>query len=117
VGPTCRRRDEKEKGKGRAVGRRGSWAGPPGPNRAGRAFVFFLFLFQTSFSNPFSTQIQIKLLQTFLKNFIDFRDHTSNQKPCKPKDDAHTLVVSKFIKLSLIFLEPNLNSNLISLNP
>jgi hypothetical protein len=104
-------------------GRGERWAGGEvglgrlGQIEPGALLFFFLFLFQTAFSNPFSTQIQIKLLQTFLKNFIDFRDHTSNQKPCKPKDDAHTLVVSKFIKLSLIFLEPNLNSNLISLNP
>jgi hypothetical protein len=54
------------------VGRRGSWVGPPGPKGVWGAFVFFLFLFQTSFSNPFSTQIQIKLLQTFHKYFIDF---------------------------------------------
>jgi hypothetical protein len=81
--------------------------------------VLFLFLFfQTSFSNHFSSQIQFKLFQTLLKNFIDLLETTqATKKPCKPTDDAHTLVVSRFIKLSLIFLELNLNSNLISLNP
>jgi hypothetical protein len=80
VGSACRRRCEKEKGKGGAVGRLGSWVGPPGLNRAGRAFVFFSFFFQTSFSNSFSTQIQIKLLQTFLKYFIDFLETTQATK-------------------------------------
>jgi hypothetical protein len=42
--------------------------------------------------------------QTFSQEFYKFfRNHTSNQKPCKPTDDAQTLVVSKFIKLYLIF--------------
>jgi hypothetical protein len=48
---------------------------------AGAGFCFFfLFLFQTSFSNHFSTQIQIKLFQTFLKNFIDFLETTQATK-------------------------------------
>jgi hypothetical protein len=42
--------------------------------------LLFFFLFQTSFSNPFSTQIQIKLLQTSLKNFIDFLETTQATK-------------------------------------
>jgi hypothetical protein len=61
----------------------GRWADARGRlgRKGGRgAFVFFLFLFQTSFSNPFSTQIQIKLLQTFLKNFIDFLETTQATK-------------------------------------
>jgi hypothetical protein len=67
-------------------------------------FSFFLFPFQTSFSNHFSFQIQIKPFQTFSQEFYKlFRNHTSNQKPCKPTDDAQTLVVSRFIKLHLIF--------------
>jgi hypothetical protein len=92
------------------------WAGRGvGLGRLGRkgrvlAFVFFLFFFQTPFSNHFSTLNQIKLFLNFSQEFYRlFRDHTSNQKPCKPNDDAHTLVVSKFIKLSLIFLELNFN--------
>jgi hypothetical protein len=72
---------EKEKGKGRVVGRRGKlgWAAWAERGVWG-AFVFFLFLFQTLFSNPFSTQIQIKLLQTFLKNFIGFLETTQATK-------------------------------------
>jgi hypothetical protein len=82
---------------------------------AGVGFVFFFpnFIFK-SFFNSNSNQTFANFSQEFYRLF---RDHTSNQKPCKPNDDAHTLVVSKFINLSLIFLELNLISNLISLNP
>jgi hypothetical protein len=67
----------KRKGKGGAVGRRGSELGRLGRMGGRGAFCFFFFsLFQTSFSNPFSTQIQIKLLQIFLKNLIDFLETT-----------------------------------------
>jgi hypothetical protein len=93
---------EKEKREGE-VGRRGtvSWAGRPGWADGEQVrFSFFSF----SFSNHFSFQIQIKLFQTFSQEFYKlFRNHTSNQKPCKPSDDAQSLVVSKFIKLCLIF--------------
>jgi hypothetical protein len=90
----------KRKGKGGgAVGRRGSWVGPPGLNRAGRAFGFFFFFFQTSFSNPFSTQIQIKLLQTFLKYFIDFLETTQ-----ATKNHASQLMMHKHLLfLSLLY--------------
>jgi hypothetical protein len=58
--------DRKREGE---VGRRGEArrAGRPfGPKgKQGMVFLFFLFLFQTSFSNHFSFQIQIKLFQTF----------------------------------------------------
>jgi hypothetical protein len=50
----------------------------------GAGFVFF-FSFQTSFSNPFSIQIQIKLLQTFLKYFIDFLETTQANKTMQAK--------------------------------
>jgi hypothetical protein len=64
----------------------GRWAdsggrlGRLGQKSRGVGFVFFLLFFQTSFSNPFSTQIQIKLFQTFLKNFIDFLETTQATK-------------------------------------
>jgi hypothetical protein len=48
------------------LGRKGGWV----------VLFFFLFLFRTSFSNPFLAQIQIKLLQTFLKYFIGFLETT-----------------------------------------
>jgi hypothetical protein len=50
-----------------------------------RGFVFFSFLFQTSFSNSFSIQIQIKLLQTFLKYFIGFLETTQATKTMQAK--------------------------------
>jgi hypothetical protein len=69
-----------------------------------RWFSFFSFFF---FKPHFLTNIHFKLksnLSNFSQEFYKlFRNHTSNQKPCKPTDDAHTLVVSKFIKLYLIF--------------
>jgi hypothetical protein len=94
---------EKKRREGEA-GRRGmaSWAGRPGwaERGAGHGFVFF----KTSFSNHFSFEIQIKTPSNlFSKIYKLFRNHTNNQKPCKPTDDAQTLVVSKFIKLCLIF--------------
>jgi hypothetical protein len=86
VGPICRRRGEKEKGRGERWAGAGSWAGPPGPLGSGAGFCFFfLFLFKSSFSNPFSTQIQIKLFQTFLKNLIDFLETTQATKIMQAK--------------------------------
>jgi hypothetical protein len=95
-----RGRGEEWAGAGRLMGRLAIWA----EREQALVFFFFLFLFQTSFSNQNSFQIQIKPFQTFSQEFYKlFRNHTSNQKPCKPTDDAQTLVVSRFIKLYLIF--------------
>jgi hypothetical protein len=106
---------EKEKGGER-------WAGAGGRlGRLGRkepVLIFFPFPFSNFIFKSFFISNSIQTFSNFSQEFYRlFRNHTSNQKPCKPTDDAHTLVVSKFIKLSLIFLELNLNSNLISLNP
>jgi hypothetical protein len=76
----------KIKGKG---GRQ--WAGrgrvgPPGPKgKSAGSFVFFSFLFQTSFSNHISIQIHFKLLQTFLKYFIGFLETTQATKIMQAK--------------------------------
>jgi hypothetical protein len=114
VGPGCRRRGVKRKREGGAVGRRGGGLGRLGRKEPVRFLFFFSnFIFKSFFISN-SNQTFSNFSQEFYRLF---RNHTSNQKPCKPKDDAHTLVVSKFIKLSLMFLELNLNSNLISLNP
>jgi hypothetical protein len=52
----------------------------------------------------FSFQIQTKILQTFLQNFINFLEATQATKNhVNPNDDAQPLVVSILIKLSLIF--------------
>jgi hypothetical protein len=109
----------KKKGEGEeAVGRRGKLGWAAWAERVGCWFCFFFFSFSNfifkSIFNSNSNQTFANFSQIFYRLF---RDHTSNQKPCKPNDDAHTLVVSKFIILSLIFLELKLNSNLISLNP
>jgi hypothetical protein len=110
VGPGRQRQQEKKKKKKREgeAGRRGEArraAGPFGLKGEPARFLFFFFsFFSNFFLNHFSFQIQIKLFQTFSQEFYKlFRNHTSNQKPCKPTDDAQTLVVSKFIKLCLIF--------------
>jgi hypothetical protein len=102
-GPGVSECKEKKKREGEAD-RRGmaSWAGRPGwaERGAGHGFLFF----KTSFSNHFSFEIQIKTPSNlFSKIYKLFINHTSNQKPCKPTDDAQSLVVSKFIKLCLIF--------------
>jgi hypothetical protein len=78
VGPQRQWLGEKGKEKGER------WAGTGGGlgrlGRKGSRAVFFLFLFQTSFSNHFSSQIQFKLFQSFLKNFIDFLETTQATK-------------------------------------
>jgi hypothetical protein len=106
----------KRKRGGGEVGRRGRRVGPLGPKGSRCWFLFFSFLFfKLHFQTKFISNSN-QTFQTFSQEFYRlFRNFTSNQKPCKPTDDAHTLVVSKFIKLYLIFLELNLNSNLISL--
>jgi hypothetical protein len=100
------------------VGLRGKVGWAAWAERGLGRFVFFSFSFSNfifkSFFNSNSNQTFANLSQIFYRLF---RDQTSNQKPCKPNDDAHALVVSKVIKLSLIFLKLNLNNNLISLNP
>jgi hypothetical protein len=106
----------KRKEKGGAVGWRGGGLGRLGRKEPAR-FLFFLFFFKLHFQFIFNSN-SIQTFSNFSQEFYKlFRNLTSNQKPCKPTDDAQTLVVSKFIKLSLIFLELKLNSNLISLNP
>jgi hypothetical protein len=119
VGPGCQRLREKKKKERGTVSRRGRQAGgPPGLKGAGAVFLFFLYLFQLHFQIIFHLKFNSNFFSNFSQEFYRlFRNNTSNQKPCKPTDDAHTLVVSKFIKLSLIFLEFNLYSNLIYLNP
>jgi hypothetical protein len=67
------------------VGRRGVGLGRLGQKVRVRVFLFFSFLFQTSFSNPFSIQIHFKLLQTFLKYFIDFLETTQATKIMQAK--------------------------------
>jgi hypothetical protein len=118
VGPTCRRPCEEERGRGKAVGRRGELGWAAWAVRVAGTFCFFSFSFSNFiFKSIFNSNSNQSFANFSQKFYRLFRDHTSNQKPCKPKDDAHTLVVSKFIKLSLIFLELNLIGNLISLNP
>jgi hypothetical protein len=86
----------KEGGEGRLTGgprlsaaqgkkeRERRWAGAGGRlgrlGRIGAGAVFLFFLFQTSFSNHVSTQIQFKLFQTFLKNFMNFLETTQATK-------------------------------------
>jgi hypothetical protein len=66
------------------------------------------FLFFFSFSNPFQNNLlnsnSNKPFQTFHRIFIIFLEVTQATKNrAKPINDAQSLVVSRFIKLSLIF--------------
>jgi hypothetical protein len=97
-----KKKERRRGGPARGDGRRA--AGPSGLKGKQGMVLFFSFPFSNFFFKPFSFQIQIKLFQTFSQEFYKlFRNHTSNQKPCKPTDDAQTLVVSKFVKLCLLF--------------
>jgi hypothetical protein len=81
VGPSCRRRGEKKRGRGLSSGPAGELGWAVWAEWVAGSFCFFFFsFFQTSFSNPFSTQIQIKLLQISLKHFIDFLETTQATK-------------------------------------
>jgi hypothetical protein len=93
---------KKRKRRGRRRGlARGVANGPLG--QKGREASFFFFS-QTLFKSNFSFQIQTKILQTFLQNFINFLEVTQATKNhAKPNNDAQPLVVSTLIKLSLIF--------------
>jgi hypothetical protein len=97
---------KKERGKG-GPARGAGWAAWAiwAEREPALVFPFFFFFFFSNFifksfliSN--SNQTFANFSQEFYKRF---RNHTSNQNPCKPTDDAQTLVVSKFIKLYLIF--------------
>jgi hypothetical protein len=106
VGPRCQREQNKKKRERerRAGAGRIRWAGRPfGPK--GKEVRFLLLFFSFPFSNFFFKPFFFSNSnQTFSQEFYKlFRNHTSNQKPCMPTDDAQTLVVSKFIKLCLIF--------------
>jgi hypothetical protein len=63
---------KKKKGRGEWWAGAGVGLGRLGRKEPGWFCFFFLFFFQTSFSNHFSFLIQFKPFQTFLKNFIDF---------------------------------------------
>jgi hypothetical protein len=81
VGPGCQRRGVKRKEEGgeRWAGAGVGWAA--WAERSQRWFLFFFFfLFSNFIFKSFSSQIQIKLFQTFLKNFIDFLETTQATK-------------------------------------
>jgi hypothetical protein len=118
VGPRRQWLKEKEKGRERGgPAREAGWAAWAEREPVLFSFFSLLLFFKLHFQTKFISNSN-QTFQTFSQEFYKlFRNHTSNQKPCKPTDDAHTLVVSKLFKLYLIFLELNLNSNLNSLNP
>jgi hypothetical protein len=106
VGSRCQREQRKEKERGRGGPARGGLDGPTGlAGPIGEQGMVSFFSFSNLFLKPlFSFQIQIKTLSNLSSKIYKlFRNHTSNQKPCKPTDDAQTLIVSKLIKLCLIF--------------
>jgi hypothetical protein len=76
----------------------------PQAEMVSRVRFFSFFLFQTLFKSTFWIQIQIKPFQPFHKIFINILEVTQATKNhAKPNNDAQSLVVSRFIKLSLIF--------------
>jgi hypothetical protein len=79
VGPRRQWLGEKEKREGGEVGWHGRRVGPPGPKREPVRVLFF-FPFSNFISNHFSSQIQFKPFQTFLKNFIDLLETTQATK-------------------------------------
>jgi hypothetical protein len=83
VGPRRQRQQNKkkrERERWAGAGRLDGPAGLAGPKGEQVRFLFFLFLFQTSFSNHFSFQIQIKLFQTFSQKFINLLETTQTTK-------------------------------------
>jgi hypothetical protein len=105
VGPRRQREEEKEKERERTragAGRGWRAAGLFGPK--GEKVSFFSFSFSNFFLKPLFFSNSNQTLSNFSSKILQtFRNHTSNQKPCKPTDDAQSLVVSMFIKLCLIF--------------
>jgi hypothetical protein len=95
-----KKKEEEKRWVGAGVGRRAAWAVWA---ERGAGDVFFFFSFSNFIFKPFFFSNSNQTFQTFSQEFYKlFRNHTSNQKPCKPTNDAQTLVVSKFIKLYLI---------------
>jgi hypothetical protein len=77
--------------------------GPPGL-KGWPVVSFFSFSFPNFIFKPYFISNSNQTFQTFSQEFYKlFRNHTSNQKPWKPTDDAQSLVVSRFIKLYLLF--------------
>jgi hypothetical protein len=106
-GPGVSESREKEKRErtraGAGRGMVGSWAAWA-ERVAGAGFLFFSSSFSNFIFKPIFISNSNQTFQTFSQKFYKlFRNLTSNQKPCKPTDDAQTLVVSKFVKLYLIF--------------
>jgi hypothetical protein len=87
VGPVRQRNKRKEKeepGAWAAAGRRlvGCWAAGPEGGEGKFSFFFFFKLFSKQLLNSNSNQT----FSNFSQNFYNlFRNHTSNQKPCKAK--------------------------------
>jgi hypothetical protein len=71
---------KKEKGERVRWAGAGGWLGRLGRKGVGAGFLFFLFLFQTPFSNQNSFQIQIKPFKLFPKNFINFLETSQATK-------------------------------------
>jgi hypothetical protein len=81
VGPSRQRLKGKRKGEGEGgLTREAGWAAWAEKSRGALCFFFFFFFFKLLFQTIFSTLIQFKPFQTFLKNFIDFLETTQATK-------------------------------------
>jgi hypothetical protein len=104
--------EEKEKGKRRCGPLRGrAIEGCLAEVPKGKARLIFFLFFQSFFKSILfisnSNQKSSNLSQNFI-NILEFTQATKNY--AKPNNDAQSLVVSRLIKLRLIFYSSNLNS-------
>jgi hypothetical protein len=97
VGSRCQREQRKEKERERGGPARGELGGPAGLAGPKGERVRFFFFFKLLFKTAFLFKFKSKLFQTFSQKFINLLETT------QATDDAQSLVVSKFIKLCLIF--------------
>jgi hypothetical protein len=83
---------EKERGRGSVRGGLGGPVGLAGPKGEQGTVSFFSFLFKLLFKTTFLFKFKSNSFKLFSKIYKLCRNHTSNQKPCKPIDDAQSLL-------------------------
>jgi hypothetical protein len=102
---SAKERKKKMEPAARATAGEDWWAaGPPGRKGKEVSFLFFFFSFSDSFQTNLLNSNSNQTFSNFSQNFIIFLEVTQATKNhAKPNNDAQSLVVSRLIKLSLIF--------------